>query len=92
MPMWDKAALLKDTRAFIEHLQRLEAHGRCGSLHLRGTVRVYLQGTAFRGCDREVVVERGETQFYPYGRLRRSIEPRDATLLRKLAASTDHPW
>jgi hypothetical protein len=27
MPMWDKAALLKDRRAFIEHLQRLRAEG-----------------------------------------------------------------
>ena len=27
MPMWDKAALLKDRQAFIEHLQRLEAEG-----------------------------------------------------------------
>ena len=27
MPIWDKAALLKDRRAFIEHLQRLEAEG-----------------------------------------------------------------
>ena len=27
MSTWDKAAVLKDTRAFIEHLQRLEAEG-----------------------------------------------------------------
>jgi len=27
MPMWDKATLLTDRRAFIEHLQRLEAEG-----------------------------------------------------------------
>jgi hypothetical protein len=27
MAMWDKAALLKDKRAFIEHLQRLETDG-----------------------------------------------------------------
>jgi hypothetical protein len=27
MPIWDKAALVHDTQAFIEHLQRLEAHG-----------------------------------------------------------------
>jgi hypothetical protein len=27
MPMRDKAALLKATRAFIKHLQRLEAEG-----------------------------------------------------------------
>jgi hypothetical protein len=27
MPMWDKAALLKDRQAFIKHLQRLEAEG-----------------------------------------------------------------
>ena len=27
MPMWDKDSLLKDRRAFIEHLQRLEAEG-----------------------------------------------------------------
>jgi len=27
MPIWDKAAVLHDTRAFIEHLQRLEAQG-----------------------------------------------------------------
>ena len=27
METWDKAALLKDRRAFIEHLQRLEAEG-----------------------------------------------------------------
>ncbi len=26
-PIWDKAALLQDTQAFIEHLQRLEAQG-----------------------------------------------------------------
>ena len=26
-PIWDKAALLHDTQAFIEHLQRLEAQG-----------------------------------------------------------------
>ena len=25
--VWDKAALLKDKRAFIEHLQRLESEG-----------------------------------------------------------------
>lgn len=29
MPIWDKAALLRDTQAFIEHLQRLEAQGCC---------------------------------------------------------------
>jgi len=27
MATWDKAALLKDRRAFIEHLQRLESEG-----------------------------------------------------------------
>ena len=27
MPMWDKAALLKDRRALIEHLQWLESEG-----------------------------------------------------------------
>jgi len=27
MPMWDKAALLKDRRAFIEHLQWLDSEG-----------------------------------------------------------------
>ena len=27
MSTWEKAAVLKDTRAFIEHLQRLEAEG-----------------------------------------------------------------
>jgi hypothetical protein len=27
MPIWDKAALFNDTRAFIEHLQRLQAEG-----------------------------------------------------------------
>ena len=27
MPNWDKAALVHDTQAFIEHLQRLEAQG-----------------------------------------------------------------
>jgi hypothetical protein len=27
MSIWDKAAVLKDTLAFIEHLQRLEAEG-----------------------------------------------------------------
>ena len=27
MAMWDKGALLKDARAFIEHLQRLESEG-----------------------------------------------------------------
>ena len=27
MSIWDKAAILKDTQAFIEHLQRLDAEG-----------------------------------------------------------------
>ena len=27
MSTWDKAAILNDTRAFIEHLQRLQAEG-----------------------------------------------------------------
>jgi hypothetical protein len=27
MSIWDKTAILKDTRAFIEHLQRLDAEG-----------------------------------------------------------------